>query len=80
MFCADTMDFSKLTLHQAKRFEMETQVHVLELESQLEKERRSLGELRKTHYRLAAESEGWDQEVVTPVKLVNSRCILQFHV
>ena len=61
--CADTMDFSKLTLHQAKRLEMESQVHVLELESQLEKERRSLSELRKTHYRLAAESEGWDQEV-----------------
>jgi len=60
---ADTMDFSKLTLHQAKRLEMESQVHVLELESQLEKERRSLSDLRKTHYRLAAESEGWDQEV-----------------
>jgi len=57
------MDFSKLTLHQAKRLEMESQVHVLELESQLEKERRSLSELRKTHYRLAAESEGWEQEV-----------------
>jgi len=63
LFCADTMDFSKLTLHQAKRLEMESQVHVLELESQLEKERRSLSELRKSHYRLAAESEGWDQEV-----------------
>ena len=60
---ADTMDFSKLTLHQAKRLEMESQVHVLELESQLEKERRSLSDLRKTHYQLAAESEGWDQEV-----------------
>lgn len=63
MFLADTMDFSKLTLHQAKRLEMESQVHVLELESQLEKERRSLSDLRKAHYRLAAESEGWDQEV-----------------
>jgi len=63
MLRADTMDFSKLTLHQAKRYEMESQVRVLELESQLENERRSLGELRKTHYRLAAESEGWDQDV-----------------
>jgi huntingtin interacting protein 1 len=57
------MDFSKLSLHQAKRMEMETQVHVLELESKLEKERRSLSELRKMHYKLAGDSEGWDQEV-----------------
>lgn len=58
----DTLDFSKLTLHQAKRLEMESQVHVLELESNLEKERKKLSELRKTHYKLAGESEGWEQE------------------
>jgi len=72
------MDFSKLTLHQAKRFEMETQVRVLELESELEKERRSLGELRKTHYRLAAESEGWDQEV-TSIKFYPFYCLVVIH-
>ena len=59
----DTLDFSKLTLHQCKRMEMDTQVHVLELESMLEKERKSLSELRKKHYALAGESEGWEQEV-----------------
>lgn len=58
----DTLDFSRLTLHQAKRLEMESQVHVLELESNLEKERKKLSELRKTHYKLAGESEGWEQE------------------
>jgi huntingtin interacting protein 1 len=58
----DTVDFTRLTLHQAKRLEMESQVHVLELESKLERERRSLCDLRKAHYRLAGESEGWDQE------------------
>ena len=59
----DTMAFSKLTLHQAKRYEMESQVRVLELQSDLEKERIKLSELRKMHYRLAGESEGWEQEV-----------------
>lgn len=58
----DTLDFSKLTLHQAKRQEMDSQVRVLELESELGKERVKLGELRKKHYQLAGESEGWDQE------------------
>ena len=57
------MDFSQLTLHQAKRQEMESQVRVLELESELDKERKKLMELRKTHYTLAGESEGWEQEV-----------------
>ena len=60
---SDTLDFSRLTLHQAKRLEMESQVHLLELESNLEKERKKLSELRKTHYKLAGESEGWEQEV-----------------
>ena len=60
----DTFDFSKITLHQAKRKEMDSQVRVLELESNLDKERRKLSELRKTHYQLAGESGGWDQEVI----------------
>ena len=36
------------------------QVRVLELESGLEKERVKLAELRKKHYALAGESEGWE--------------------
>ena len=40
-------------------------MRLLELESDLEKERVKLGELRKKHYQLAGESEGWDQEVRT---------------
>ena len=39
------------------------QVKVLEYESDLEKERVRLAELRKKHYQLAGESEGWEQEV-----------------
>lgn len=60
------LDFSHLTLHQAKRSEMESQVRVLELESDLDRERQRLGELRKTHYRMAGESEGWEQQVSAP--------------
>ncbi|XP_050411276.1 huntingtin-interacting protein 1 isoform X1 [Patella vulgata] len=59
------MDFSKMTLYQTKKMEMEAQVKVLELENELKKERMRLGELRKQHYQLAGESEGWevDQEI-----------------
>lgn len=57
------MDFSKLTLHQAKRLEMESQVHVLELESKLERARRSLSDLRRDHYKHFGDSEGGDQDV-----------------
>ncbi|XP_034026254.1 huntingtin interacting protein 1 related b isoform X2 [Thalassophryne amazonica] len=49
----DTMDFSGLSLIKLKKEEMESQVKVLELESQLENERLRLGELRKKHYNLA---------------------------
>ncbi|XP_008563648.1 PREDICTED: huntingtin-interacting protein 1-related protein-like, partial [Galeopterus variegatus] len=49
----DTMDFSGLSLIKLKKQEMETQVHVLELEKTLEAERMRLGELRKQHYVLA---------------------------
>jgi len=58
----DTLDFSKLTLHQAKKQEMESQIKVLELEKELGQEHKRLSELRKTHYKMAGESEGWDQE------------------
>lgn len=60
---SDTLDFSKLSLHHTKRMEMETLVKVLETEKQLETERSKLSELRKHHYKLAGEIEGWDQEV-----------------
>ncbi|KAF7669623.1 hypothetical protein LDENG_00166620 [Lucifuga dentata] len=49
----DTMDFSGLSLIKLKKEEMESQVKVLELESQLENERLRLGELRKKHYEIA---------------------------
>jgi len=51
------LDFSNLTLHQAKRLEMESQVKVLEFESSLEKERLKLSALRRQHYQLAGEME-----------------------
>lgn len=34
---------------------------MLELESQLQKERLRLGELRKKHYELAGVAEGWEE-------------------
>uniref|UniRef100_UPI00358DE863 huntingtin-interacting protein 1-like n=1 Tax=Myxine glutinosa TaxID=7769 RepID=UPI00358DE863 len=59
-----TLDFSRLTLTQVKRQEMDTQVRVLELESSLQREREHLGELRKKHYELAGAAEGWDEDDV----------------
>ncbi|XP_053502393.1 huntingtin-interacting protein 1 isoform X3 [Ictalurus furcatus] len=58
----DTMDFTSMTLTQIKRKEMDSQVRVLELETQLQKERERLGELRKKHYELAGVAEGWGEE------------------
>lgn len=56
------MDYSKLSLTQTKRLEMESQVKALELEKELEMERTRLAELRKVHYHLAGASEGWEEE------------------
>lgn len=58
---ASTLDFSKLSLHHTKRMEMETLVKVLETEKQLDVERSKLSALRKHHYRLAGEVEGWEE-------------------
>ncbi|XP_008046655.1 huntingtin-interacting protein 1 [Carlito syrichta] len=57
----DSMDFSSMTLTQIKRQEMDSQVRVLELETDLQKERQKLGELRKKHYELAGVAEGWEE-------------------
>ncbi|GJQ85262.1 putative actin binding protein [Trypoxylus dichotomus] len=54
------LDTSNITLHQAKRLEMDAQVRVLELEKELEQERLRLSALRRHHYQLAGEGEGWD--------------------
>ncbi|XP_012378247.1 huntingtin-interacting protein 1 isoform X2 [Dasypus novemcinctus] len=58
----DNMDFSSMTLTQIKRQEMDSQVRVLELENELQKERQKLGDLRKKHYELAGVAEGWEEE------------------
>lgn len=66
-FCfvlTDEYDTSKLTLHAAKRIEMETQIRVLELEKELEQSRTKLSALRRHHYQLAGESEGWVSHIV----------------
>uniref|UniRef100_A0A8D0TRG8 I/LWEQ domain-containing protein n=1 Tax=Sus scrofa TaxID=9823 RepID=A0A8D0TRG8_PIG len=52
----DTGSLSKI-----KRQEMDSQVRVLELENELQKERQKLGELRKKHYELAGVAEGWEE-------------------
>jgi len=72
------MDYSKLSLTQAKRLEMESQVHALELEKELEMERTRLAELRKIHYHLAGASEGW--EVCTSVFLSVCPSVCQFSI
>lgn len=59
---SESLDFTNLSLTQTKRLEMESKIKVLELESNLEKERKKLDELRKVHYQLAGSSEGWDEE------------------
>jgi hypothetical protein len=59
---AGSLDFSNLSLHQTKRMEMEAQCKVLELEKQLEVEKKKLFKLRKQHYQLAGENEGWDAQ------------------
>uniref|UniRef100_A0A8C9ZT98 Huntingtin interacting protein 1 related n=1 Tax=Sander lucioperca TaxID=283035 RepID=A0A8C9ZT98_SANLU len=57
------MDFSGMSLIKLKTEEMEVQVKVLQLESQLEQERVHLGELRKRHYKLdASGDDGADAE------------------
>nr|XP_012141822.1 PREDICTED: huntingtin-interacting protein 1 isoform X2 [Megachile rotundata] len=53
----DDLDISGLSLHQAKRLEMEAQVRVLELEQALETERLRLAALRRYHYQLEADKE-----------------------
>ncbi|XP_062614354.1 huntingtin-interacting protein 1-like isoform X3 [Saccostrea cucullata] len=63
------MDFTKLNLMQAKKEEMQSQVRVLELEKELETERYKLGQVRKRHYQLAGESEGWETNELTSTEL-----------
>ncbi|XP_074045546.1 huntingtin-interacting protein 1 isoform X2 [Macrotis lagotis] len=67
----ENMDFSSMTLTQIKRQEMDSQVKVLELENQLEKERQKLGYLRKKHYELAGVAEGWEDEPGTSPSTVS---------
>ncbi|XP_047141929.1 huntingtin-interacting protein 1 isoform X1 [Hydra vulgaris] len=54
-------DYSKMTLTQAKRYEMNSQVRIHELENELQKERENLGQLRKAHYQIAVELYGEEQ-------------------
>ncbi|KAI5717816.1 hypothetical protein M8J77_011734 [Diaphorina citri] len=54
---ADDLDIASLSLHQARRLEMEAQVRVLELEAGLEKERLKLSALRRHHYQLTGDEE-----------------------
>uniref|UniRef100_A0A1A7Z4S9 Huntingtin-interacting protein 1-related protein n=1 Tax=Iconisemion striatum TaxID=60296 RepID=A0A1A7Z4S9_9TELE len=72
----ETMDFSGMSLIKLKKEEMESQVKVLELETQLENERLRLGELRKKHYDLAgvpsvpaSEVDGETSSLVRPVTM-----------
>lgn len=46
----ENVDFSKLSYTQAKKVEMDTQVKILDLEYQLERERAKIREIRKSAY------------------------------
>uniref|UniRef100_A0AC35TQV0 ENTH domain-containing protein n=1 Tax=Rhabditophanes sp. KR3021 TaxID=114890 RepID=A0AC35TQV0_9BILA len=48
------LDFTHLSLHEAKKEEMESQVRTLELEAELQRERSKLSQLRKQHYHMAS--------------------------
>ncbi|XP_011307275.1 huntingtin-interacting protein 1 isoform X1 [Fopius arisanus] len=52
---SEDLGLEGLSLHQAKRLEMEAQVRVLELEQALETERLKLAALRRRHYQLAGD-------------------------
>ncbi|XP_030006080.1 huntingtin-interacting protein 1-related protein [Sphaeramia orbicularis] len=56
------MDFSGMSLIKLKKEEMEAQVKVLQLESQLDQERVRLGELRKRHYELGSSGASAEDE------------------
>ena len=56
------VDLMALSVHQSKRLEMEVQIKVLELESQLEKQREKLFAIRKHQY---AKPSGGGQETET---------------
>lgn len=60
------MDFTKLSLTQTKRLEMNAQVKVLELEKQLEMEKKSLYKLRKQHYALDPEYAETNEKTGSP--------------
>ncbi|CAH8549424.1 unnamed protein product [Heterobilharzia americana] len=53
----EELDFSCLTLTQAKRMEVELQVKIIELETSLTNERKRLAQLRRDNYQLSAEVE-----------------------
>ena len=46
----DNADFSSLSVHESKKKEMEIQIEVLTLETQLERQRKNLFSLRKLQY------------------------------
>ena len=49
------LDFSGLSAHQTKTLEMNIQVKLLELESQVEAERTKLAQLRRQHYKTSVD-------------------------
>ena len=75
---SERLDYSKLSLTQAKRLEMESQVKALELEKELEMERTRLAELRKVHYHLAGASEGWEEvrQLFISLSLSQRLCVI----
>ncbi|XP_055327913.1 huntingtin-interacting protein 1-like isoform X2 [Paramacrobiotus metropolitanus] len=49
------LDFSALSIHKIKKIEMESQVRVLELETELTREREKLSAIRRQHYSMAGQ-------------------------
>lgn len=56
------LDFTRLSLTQAKRLEFESQARMIELQTELEREREKLAALRRQHYHLPGFSEKTSDE------------------
>ncbi|KHJ98110.1 I/LWEQ domain protein [Oesophagostomum dentatum] len=66
----DSLDFSHLTLHEAKKEEMESQVRMLELEQQLVMERKRLAELHSLDFSHLTLHEAKKEEMESQVRML----------
>ena len=68
------VDITQLSVIQSKRLEMELQIKVLSLETQLERQRQQLFELRKTQYAATGENFFAHFQSHKFLKLIINKC------